>query len=153
MSDRVKTRSVGGIRWVDDGWEEIEVHDSLYGSAAAVLQGQPETGVLCEHARELCSEGDGRATFTGLYAVYEGNQARWHTEWDIATPGASGSAAEIEDEAPDMEATEVHELLGALRYERYAADHPYIQCELKDKAVLLSRFRLPEESLLRMEAD
>ena len=51
MSDRVKTRSVGGIRWVDDGWEDIEVHDSLYGATAAVLQGQPEAGVLCEHAR------------------------------------------------------------------------------------------------------
>ena len=153
MSDRVKTRSVGGIRWVDDGWEEIEVHDSLYGSTAAVLQGQPEAGVLCEHARELCSDGDGRATFTGLYAIYEDNQARWHTEWDIATPGESGAGAEIEDDAPGMEAIEVHELRGALRYERYAADQPYIQCGLKDKAVLLNRFRLPEEGRLCMAAD
>ena len=97
-----------------------------------MLQGQPEAGVLCEHARELCSDGDGRATFTGLYAIYEDNQARWHTEWDIATPGESGAGAEIEDDALGMEAIEVHELLGALRYERYAADHPYIQYGLKD---------------------
>ena len=87
-----------------------------------MLQGQPEAGVLCEHARELCSDGDGWATFTGLYAIYEDNQARWHTEWDIATLGESGAGAEIEDDAPGMEAIEVHELLGALRYERYAAD-------------------------------
>ena len=61
--------------------------------------------------------------------------------------------SEIEDDAPGMKAIEVHELLGALRYERYAADHPYIQCGLKDKAVLLNRFRLPEEGRLCMAAD
>jgi hypothetical protein len=149
MSYRVRVMGGSDQQWVNDGSEAVEVHDSLYGRAATDLECLPESGVVCEHAREL-QAGDGRATFTGLYVVYRDNVAHWLTEWDIATPDKPGSGAVIEDEI-GVDAPEIHDLLVALQNERFALDHPYIRCELVDKPALLRRFRLPEEDLLPSE--
>lgn len=136
-------------RYIDDGWEEVGVQDSLYGMQAQELRDLPEAAVISAHAHELCEEGRGRSTFQGLYVIYQSNVARWETEWDYRRVGQPGSGATIRDDI-ELEAPSVEEFLGALRIEReQSLAQSYIRAVVFDKAKVLQTFRLPAERLLK----